>query len=88
VNLVPESPSTLQPLECLISQASTDPDLDPVTYEFRWFGEDVLIGDSGSTLDPSETVAGMTVYCEARASDGFDSSGWARSPSRAITPPF
>jgi hypothetical protein len=86
VNLLPESPDSLTDLDCIISTSSTDADGDFLTYDYQWFGDDSLIGASTNTLDAILTAPGMTVRCEARAFDGFDSSEWARSPDRVIMP--
>lgn len=58
--------------------ASTDPDLDSLTYEYEWFVGTTSIG-TGDTLAPGSASRDQQVRCEARAWDGavFGAAGMA-----------
>lgn len=54
---------------------STDPDADPVTYDYRWFKNDApLGGESGPSLAVNKLERGDRVVVEVIASDGQSSS--------------
>ncbi|NUN95479.1 MAG: hypothetical protein HUU16_04845 [Candidatus Omnitrophica bacterium] len=75
VTLSPEAPFTLDNLLCAAA-GSTDPEGASVTYEYKWYRDDVLItGDglnsvTGPTLSHLYTSRGDAIRCTVRATDG------------------
>ena len=75
VDLVPTHPTTNQVLTA--TPASTDPDVDTVTYEYEWFVDNVSLGTtSNATLDGTTSFeVGQTVEVYADPHDGTE-WGW------------
>jgi hypothetical protein len=71
-------PDTLDPLECRIDTAATDPDGDALTYDFVWTRDGGSTGHSLSsasvsatlTAPASDTAAGEVWTCTVTANDG------------------
>ena len=74
IDIVPAEALAGDSLECVISEPSLD--LDPVSYEFRWFRDGVFAKDVGNVavIPPGKVLAGENWLCEARGSDGLESS--------------
>lgn len=80
VRVTPRFPSTNFDLMCEITQASIDPDGDPINYSFVWMRQAnanspaEVTEYTGQTVPASATSAGEVWFCEAYAHDG-----WVRS---------
>ena len=81
VTLSPTSATEGSTLSC--GATVTDPDGDPVTTTITWFVAGTGVTE-GSTIDGIWFNKGDTVWCEARGSDGEDTSLSERSVSIAI----
>jgi len=72
----------LDDLVCTLGDPSTDGDGDPITYEFRWRRDDVVVGSTTSTPTSEIVPAGIVAnlerwYCEGRAYDGSEWGPWS-----------
>lgn len=74
VGLYPIAPSEGDGVECVVLGASLD--LDPVTYIWRWYREDVYAKEIGNVplIPPGVILAGETWRCEAQGTDGLEFS--------------
>ncbi len=76
VHIEPADPRNVDDLLCVIDVPSTDPQGDPLTYEFNWLVDGVASEDAIQTIHPGDTVPwvftgpGQVWTCEGRATDG------------------
>jgi len=71
IDVTPDFPNANQPLNCSIVTASTDPEGDPITYEFRWLADSVETSNVSSEVAASETSAGQLWECFVTPWDGY-----------------
>jgi len=82
VEVLPERPTAGGPLFCDVAIDATDPDGDPVRYQYDWSldGTPVITGSLDAWLSPAELSGGGSWTCTATAvdsSDGTDLLGGA-----------
>ena len=73
ITISPTVPYSSNDLLCEIVSPSTDPDGDPIIYEYSWYINDVFANNS-NILPSFLTSYNDTVYCNVSAFDGIDSS--------------
>ena len=74
VEVTPVAPVDGETFECVVSTPSVD--LDPVSYSYRWYRDDVFAKDVGnvSVVPAGVSQAGETWRCEATGTDGLEFS--------------
>ena len=75
VDVTPNMPYTVNDLVCTVTDASTDPDGDVVTYRYEWFRDGVLRQTTSTTgltnvLSSRLTAKGETWKCVVTPNDG------------------
>ncbi len=75
VTISPQSPTDEEELQATV-EGSTDIDQgDEISYEYQWYCDDVLEGDSTTATLPAARTSGGEVWrCEVIATDGEDDS--------------
>lgn len=77
VEIDPSSPRAIDTLFADVNIEDTDTIITPITIEYRWYRNDVLIpGQTASTLLPNYFRAGDKVTVEARADDTRGVTAW------------
>ena len=74
VEISPAAPLSSDPLSCLITVGSSDPEGQPITYTYTWFRDGTQTLNTTANLAASETSAGEDWLCRVVASDGTLSS--------------
>lgn len=74
VGVVPAAPAEGEAFECVVTTPSVD--LDPVSYSYRWYRDDVFAKDVGNVpvVPAGVSQADETWRCEARGTDGLEFS--------------
>ena len=72
VAVVPESPHSTHPLNCLVVVPSEDPDGDLVSYTWTWSKNGVDAGISDVVVPASQTSTGDDWLCSVTPHDGFE----------------
>ncbi len=70
VATAPSCADSDEDVTCVLSTASTDPDGDPVSYDYAW-SADSGASATGITLSSSQTTGGEAWTCTVTPSDGF-----------------
>ena len=85
VSVSPSAPAVGDSLTCNLGGVSTDPDGDPITYEYYWFINSTRdkSQDQLSVIDSSSYTAGDSIQCATRPNDGT-TNGFA-TYSSAVT---
>jgi len=83
VTITPSSPEPEDNLQCGITTASTDADLDPISYTYEWYANGVLTVITSNVVTASYTANGDTWECVVTPSDGED-EGTAGSASVSV----
>jgi hypothetical protein len=72
LDLLPEEPFTTDTI--VVSSNATDPDEDFLQYSYEWFRNgEVIAGQTGNALPPSEHLKGDELEVTITVSDGIDS---------------
>jgi alpha-tubulin suppressor-like RCC1 family protein len=88
VHIEPGTPGSSDDLLCVIDVPSTDPQGDPLTYEFSWTVDGVESTNTYTTLEQGDTVPfvftgpGQVWLCEGRATDG---QTWSSPGTDSVT---
>ena len=69
---VDPAPATEVSLLTAVAAGWDDLDGDPEGYHYNWFVDDIMIGETGSTLDGDYFSRGDVVHCEIIPFDGID----------------
>jgi hypothetical protein len=73
VQISPGRPVTTATLRVEMIQSAQDPEGHPLTYNYKWFRDDVLVEDiTGDSVPPGYTSRGERWTVEVRAFDGDD----------------
>ncbi len=79
IGLTPATPEPEDNIQCNVLVSSYDVDGDSVTYEYEWYVDGAVVGETTNVLDASYTGHNSTIECVVRAYDGEDYSSEARS---------
>ncbi len=70
VAVVPASPTSSAPFECVVKTAATDPEGESVTVSYAWLRDDAATGLTGAIVPKGNAKACETWTCVATPTDG------------------
>jgi hypothetical protein len=82
VRIEPQAPTTGSTVRAVVS--ARDPDGDPLTFQYQWYVDNVLVPGGGDSLNLKGGRKGSSVHVRVTPNDGFAEGGWKYSPRHEI----
>ncbi len=74
----PQAPTAGSTVRAVVE--ARDPDEDPLTFQYQWYVDNVLVPGEGDSLNLKGVRKGSTVHVAVTPNDGFSAGAWKYSP--------